>query len=87
MLLYIDFLLDVDDSTHVYEQKSSTAASDVAATSYDKAVNAISNLDRVQQVELAHGYHDMKENLAQYLQKFAQNKKVSTQYFAPLYSV
>ena len=39
-------------------------------------MEALSQLDRVKQVEAIHSYNNMKENLMEYLAKFADNKKV-----------
>ena len=39
-------------------------------------MEALSQLDRVKQVEAIHSYNNMKENLMEYLSKFADNKKV-----------
>ena len=39
-------------------------------------MEALSQLDRVKQVEAIHSYNNMKENLMEYLAKFANNKKV-----------
>ena len=39
-------------------------------------MEALSQLDRVKQVEAIHSYNNMKENLMEYLTKFADNKKV-----------
>jgi E3 ubiquitin-protein ligase UBR7 len=36
----------------------------------------MNSLDRVQLVEAIAGYNDLKENLAEYLKKFVENKKV-----------
>lgn len=67
--------MDPEDPTHVYEQKSKSD-SDQEGTSYDKGMDALSNLNRTQQIELISGYNDMKASLADYLKKFASNNKV-----------
>jgi len=71
-ILFVEFLLDPDDPTHVYEEKSSRDS----PSTYDQGMDALSSLGRVQQMEMLHGYNDMKSGLTQYLQKFAQNGKV-----------
>ena len=39
-------------------------------------MKALSEMDRVKQVEAIHSYNSMKTNLMEYLSKFAQNGKV-----------
>ena len=39
-------------------------------------MKALSEMDRVKQVEAIQGYNSMKANLMEYLRKFAENKKV-----------
>ena len=39
-------------------------------------MEALSNMERVKQVEAIQSYNSMKSNLMEYLQKFAQNGKV-----------
>ena len=39
-------------------------------------MEALGQMDRVKQVEAIHSYNNMKENLMEYLAKFANNKKV-----------
>eukprot|EP00092_Neocalanus_flemingeri_P018148 GFUD01019640.1.p1 GENE.GFUD01019640.1~~GFUD01019640.1.p1 ORF type:complete len:393 (-),score=140.07 GFUD01019640.1:77-1255(-) len=42
----------------------------------EQGMEALSQLDRVKQVEAIHSYNNMKENLMEYLAKFADSKKV-----------
>lgn len=69
----VEFLLDPEDSVHLYEEKGKAKAREIVETHEG---NFINSLDRVQLVEAIAGYNDLKENLAAYLQKFAENKKV-----------
>nr|CAD7256517.1 unnamed protein product [Timema shepardi] len=84
----VSFLLDEEDSMSAYEERNKDGQ---FSTSYERGMRALSSLDRVQQVEaievLAHstfdfkfnislGFNDMKSHLKEYLQKFAENKKV-----------
>ena len=39
-------------------------------------MKALSEMDRVKQVEAIEGYNSMKSNLMEYLKKFAENGKV-----------
>ncbi|XP_067941399.1 putative E3 ubiquitin-protein ligase UBR7 isoform X2 [Watersipora subatra] len=73
---HLEYLLDQNDPTHVYEQRSKDSGD--SYNSYDKGMNALSNLGRVQQIELLTGYNDMKSSLSDYLKNFASNDKVVT---------
>jgi len=47
-----------------------------AENTVDKGMEALGQMDRVKQVEAIAGYNNMKQNLMEYLSKFANNKKV-----------
>merc|ERR1712042_379240 len=65
------FLTEESDTVHHYESQ----ARDKKGT-LEQGMEALSQLDRVEQVEAIHSYNNMKENLMEYLSKFADNKKV-----------
>ncbi|CAH1370242.1 hypothetical protein MTP99_011797 [Tenebrio molitor] len=67
------FLIDPEDPVHLYEEKGKAKAKEVVETHNRNFMNS---LDRVQLVEAIAGYNDLKENLAEYLKKFVENKKV-----------
>ncbi|XP_030766741.1 putative E3 ubiquitin-protein ligase UBR7 [Sitophilus oryzae] len=69
----VAFLLDHEDPVHLYEEKSKAKAKAMVENEDKKFINS---LDRVQLIEAIAGYNDLKENLGQYLKKFAENKKV-----------
>ncbi|ESP02860.1 hypothetical protein LOTGIDRAFT_212357 [Lottia gigantea] len=69
----ISFILDEDDTVHAYEDKGLASHS---FTDTNALPRALSQMDRVQQVELIHGYNDMKEGLREYLRTFAESGKV-----------
>ncbi|XP_012279245.1 putative E3 ubiquitin-protein ligase UBR7 [Orussus abietinus] len=69
----IAFLLDSKDSVRVYEE---AGKADTRESQYERGMKALASLDRVQQVNAIEEYNNMKERLKQYLQKFAENKKV-----------
>ena len=73
--LYIDtnttFLTEESDTVHHYESK----ARDKKGT-LEQGMEALSQMDRVKQVEAIHSYNNMKQNLMEYLAKFADSKKV-----------
>jgi len=65
------FLTDETDTVHHYESKAREKKGTL-----EQGMEALSQLDRVKQVEAIHSYNNMKENLMEYLSKFADNKKV-----------
>ncbi|KAK6181399.1 hypothetical protein SNE40_009256 [Patella caerulea] len=69
----ISFILDNDDTVHAYEDKGLAAHSN---SDTNALPSALSQMDRVQQVELIHGFNDMKNGLREYLRGFAENGKV-----------
>ena len=70
--LNVEFLTDEADTVASYEAQ----AKEVKRTSVDKGMEALGQMDRVKQVEAIAGYNNMKQNLMEYLSKFANNKKV-----------
>lgn len=69
----LDFLLDPTDSVHAYEEAGKVNRHE---TQYEKGMKALASLGRVEQLNAIEEYNNMKERLKQYLQKFAENKKV-----------
>ncbi|KAF7270875.1 hypothetical protein GWI33_016178 [Rhynchophorus ferrugineus] len=69
----VAFLLDNEDPVHLYEERSKARAKALVENEDKKFMNS---LNRVQLVEAIAGYNDLKEHLADYLKKFAENKKV-----------
>ncbi|XP_076098227.1 putative E3 ubiquitin-protein ligase UBR7 [Mytilus galloprovincialis] len=70
----IEFLSDESDTVHAYEVRGKEKST--PTSQYDKGLQALSNMNRLQQVEVLHGYNDLKSELNDYLKKFAENKKV-----------
>ncbi|XP_078001255.1 putative E3 ubiquitin-protein ligase UBR7 [Glandiceps talaboti] len=73
----VTFLLDESDTVHHYEQKGKSKQ--VEGSQYEQGMRAFSGMNRVQQVEVLHGYNDMKTELKEYLRKFAEQGKVVRQ--------
>jgi len=65
------FLTQETDTVHHYESQAGEKKGTL-----EQGMEALSQLDRVKQVEAIHSYNNMKENLMEYLAKFANNKKV-----------
>jgi len=65
------FLTEEADTVHYYESQARERKGVL-----EQGMEALGQLDRVKQVEAIHSYNNMKENLMEYLAKFADNKKV-----------
>ncbi|XP_041831503.1 putative E3 ubiquitin-protein ligase UBR7 isoform X2 [Melanotaenia boesemani] len=72
----LSFLLDESDTVLAYEHKGKN--SDQRQQGHDPLMSALDNLNRVQQLEIIHGYNDMKTELKDFLQSFATEGKVVT---------
>ncbi|XP_028252978.1 putative E3 ubiquitin-protein ligase UBR7 isoform X2 [Parambassis ranga] len=72
----LSFLLDESDTVLAYENKGKN--SEQRQPGHDPLMSALDNLNRVQQLEIIHGYNDMKTELKDYLQRFATEGKVVT---------
>ncbi|XP_014788965.1 putative E3 ubiquitin-protein ligase UBR7 [Octopus bimaculoides] len=67
----VAFLLDEKDPISVYEEQGQQFNSNAPT-----GMEALSKMNRVQQMEVIHGYNDLKSELTDYLKKFADSKKV-----------
>lgn len=73
----VSFLIDISDTVHAYEEQGKAKALENAEESqYEQGMKALSSLERTQQVEAITEYNTMKEHLKEFLQKFAENKKI-----------
>ncbi|XP_077409740.1 putative E3 ubiquitin-protein ligase UBR7 [Vanacampus margaritifer] len=72
----LSFLPDESDTVLAYENKGKRQEGDAPAP--DPLMSALDNLNRVQQLEIIHGYNDMKSELKDFLQTFAAEGKVVT---------
>lgn len=70
------FLLDPQDTVHVYEEKGKAKAREFEEKQQENGMKFLNSLNRVPLMEALAGYNDMKEHLIEYLKKFAENKKV-----------
>uniref|UniRef100_H2UW06 Putative E3 ubiquitin-protein ligase UBR7 n=1 Tax=Takifugu rubripes TaxID=31033 RepID=H2UW06_TAKRU len=71
----LSFLIDESDTVLAYENKGKTSEE---TRQHDPLMSALDNLNRVQQLEIIHGYNDMKSDLKDFLQTFAAEGKVVT---------
>ncbi|XP_029966447.1 putative E3 ubiquitin-protein ligase UBR7 [Salarias fasciatus] len=72
----LSFLLDEADTVLAYENRGKS--SEQGRQGHDPLMSALDNLNRVQQLEIIHGYNDMKSELKDFLQSFAAEGKVVT---------
>ncbi|XP_070705229.1 putative E3 ubiquitin-protein ligase UBR7 [Pempheris klunzingeri] len=72
----LSFLSDESDTVLAYENKGKT--NERTQQGHDPLMSALDNLNRVQQLEIIHGYNDMKTELKDFLQRFAAEGKVVT---------
>ncbi|XP_026164075.1 putative E3 ubiquitin-protein ligase UBR7 isoform X1 [Mastacembelus armatus] len=72
----LSFLLDESDTVLAYEKKGKS--NEHEQQGQDPLMLALDNLNRVQQLEIIHGYNDMKTELKDFLQRFAAEGKVVT---------
>ncbi|KAE8286504.1 putative E3 ubiquitin-protein ligase UBR7 [Larimichthys crocea] len=72
----LSFLLDESDTVLAYENKGKN--NEQTQQGNDPLMSALDNLNRVQQLEIIHGYNDMKTELKDFLQSFAAEGKVVT---------
>ncbi|XP_041351094.1 putative E3 ubiquitin-protein ligase UBR7 [Gigantopelta aegis] len=70
----VSFLLDVSDTVHAYEERGRLKAGPASRDAQE--IEALSQMNRVQQVEVILGYNDLKSELNNYLKKFAENGKI-----------
>ncbi|XP_059505047.1 putative E3 ubiquitin-protein ligase UBR7 isoform X2 [Stegostoma tigrinum] len=75
--LEISFLLDEFDTVLAYETKGKTVE-ETEREKCDPLMTALSNMNRIQQVELIYEYNDLKTELKDYLKRFADEGKVVT---------
>lgn len=69
----LSYLLDPLDSVQAYEEAGKASGGE---SQYEQGMRALSSLGHVQQLNAIEEYNNMKERLKEYLQKFAENKKV-----------
>ncbi|XP_072032460.1 putative E3 ubiquitin-protein ligase UBR7 [Amphiura filiformis] len=72
---YVAFLTDSADSVLAYEQRGLSRQTS-SSSQYEQGMEALSNMNRIQQVEMLHGFNDLKAELTNYLKDFADQGKV-----------
>uniref|UniRef100_A0A4W3HFY6 Putative E3 ubiquitin-protein ligase UBR7 n=1 Tax=Callorhinchus milii TaxID=7868 RepID=A0A4W3HFY6_CALMI len=75
--LQVSFLLDESDTVLAYENKGKTAE-ETDGERRDPLMTALSNMNRIQQVELIYEYNYLETELKDYLKRFADEGEVVT---------
>ncbi|XP_022097943.1 putative E3 ubiquitin-protein ligase UBR7 [Acanthaster planci] len=70
----VSFLMDESDTVLAYELRGKMKHA--GTSQYQMGMEALTKLNRVQQVEVIHEYNDLKASLRDYLQSFANQGKV-----------
>ncbi|XP_038075037.1 putative E3 ubiquitin-protein ligase UBR7 isoform X2 [Patiria miniata] len=70
----VSFLMDEADTVLAYELRGKVKHA--GTSQYQMGMEALTTLNRVQQVEVIHEYNDLKASLRDYLQSFANQGKV-----------
>lgn len=75
--LKCEFLLDLDDTTHSYEEKGKQKGPQ--SSMYEEQLAALATLPRVNQIDAISSYTRMKEKLFEFLQTFVVNNQIVTE--------
>lgn len=67
------FLIEAQDTVQIYEERGTAQALEDQQKKEEKLLNS---LDRVPLMETIAAYNDLKDQLGEFLKKFAENKKV-----------
>lgn len=70
----VQFLLDEADTVHAYEERGRSRMPTVTDSELEQ--NALSGMNRMQQVEVLQGFQDLKTELREFLKGFADSGKV-----------
>ncbi|KAK7487176.1 hypothetical protein BaRGS_00021671, partial [Batillaria attramentaria] len=69
----VQFLLDDNDTVHAYEERGRSKTPTVTDSELER--NALSQMNRIQQVEVLQGFMDLKTELREFLKGFADSGK------------
>lgn len=75
--LKVEFLIDLEDRAQYYEEQGKFKAN--KTSQYENGLRALSSLGHVQQIDAITEYNKMTAKLKEYLQTFADNKKIVTE--------
>lgn len=74
--LSVLFLTDLEDTVKAYEDLGKARNNGTASTQYEKGLEALSSLDRTQQINALTEYNKMKDKLLDFLKSFKEKKEI-----------
>lgn len=74
--LSVMFLIDPEDTMTAYEALGKERLRGTPTSQYEKGLEALSSLDRVQQINALTEYNKMKDKLLDYLKSFKERKEI-----------
>ncbi|KAL4710623.1 hypothetical protein ACJJTC_003259 [Scirpophaga incertulas] len=74
--LSVLFLIDPEDTVTAYEALGQERTNGTAASQYEKGLEALSSLDRTQQINALTEYNKMKDKLLDFLKSFKDRKEI-----------
>lgn len=74
--LSVLFLTDLEDTVTAYEAMGKEKSNGVSVSQYEKGLQALSSLDRVQQINALTEYNNMRDKLVEFLKDFKDRKEV-----------
>ncbi|XP_050668893.1 nuclease SbcCD subunit C [Leptidea sinapis] len=74
--LSVLFLIDLEDTVTAYENLGKEKSNGRPSTQYEKGLEALSSLDRVQQINALTEYNKMRDKLLNFLKSFKERKEV-----------
>ncbi|XP_023942256.1 putative E3 ubiquitin-protein ligase UBR7 [Bicyclus anynana] len=77
--LSVLFLIDPEDTVTAYENLGKLKIDGKPATQYEKGLQALSSLDRIQQINALTEYNKMRDKLLDFLKSFKDKRQVVTE--------
>lgn len=74
--LSVMFLIDPEDTVTAYETLGQEKSDGTSASQYEKGMEALSSLDRVQQINALTEYNKMRDKLLDFLQSFKDRQEI-----------
>ncbi|XP_038214511.1 enolase-phosphatase E1 [Zerene cesonia] len=77
--LSILFLIDPEDTVSAYENLGKEKTNGKPASQYEKGLQALSSLDRIQQINVLTEYNKMRDKFLDFLKSFKDRRKIVTE--------
>merc|ERR1711988_1532457 len=69
----VSYLLEEEDTVQAYEERGRKRR---CSSDYDRGMEALGSMERPQQVEMIHGFNNLKDGLKGFLRGFAERNEV-----------